>query len=225
MLIIFVRAFILYFLVVVVMRMMGKRQIGQMQPFELVITILIAELAATPMENTAIPLINGIIPILTLLGVQVIVSYLSIKSESVSNIICGKPSIIINKGEIVQSELRRLRINMNDLLEQLRLKEYPNLSDVEFAIMETNGNLSIIPKTSKNKVVLEDLKIDKQQEQLPVTIILDGKLLTKNLDSTDHNMDWLNQQLRKNNISKIEDVFFAFFSSTKEFHIQKRQIS
>ncbi|WP_026477551.1 YetF domain-containing protein [Alkaliphilus transvaalensis] len=225
MLILFIRAFILYFIVVVVMRMMGKRQIAQMQPFELVITLMIAELAATPMENTSIPLINGVVPILTLLSVQVIISYLSIKSESVSNIICGKPSILINKGQIDQSELRRLRINMNDLLEQLRLKDYPNLSDVEYAIMETNGDISIMPKVGKTQVLLEDLKIDKQQEQLPVTLILDGQLLTKNLHNAGFNEDWLTQQLRKNNVSKINEVFFAFLTSNREFHLQKKQIS
>lgn len=221
----FVRAFILYFLVVVVMRMMGKRQIAQMQPFELVITLLIAELAATPMENASIPLLNGVIPILTLLSVQVIVSYLSIKSETISNIICGKPSILISKGVVDQSELRRLRINMNDLLEQLRLKDYPNISDVEYCIMETNGDISVIPKTGKAQVSLEDLNISKQQEQLPVTLILDGQLLSKNLMNAGFNEDWLEQQLRKHKIDKIDEVFFAFLTSSKEFHLQKKQIS
>ena len=223
MLIIFLRAFILYFLVVVVMRMMGKRQIAQMQPFELVITILIAELAATPMENSSIPLISGVIPILTLLSIQVLVSFISIKSEVFREIVCGKPSILINKGKIVQSEVRRLRINMNDLLEQLRSKDYPNVSDVEYAILETNGQLSIIPKPDKRQVNVSDLRIQTEMEELPITLIVDGKLIEKNLKRTGHKEVWINQQLKKANINKIEDAFFAFLSTDGIFHAQSKE--
>lgn len=223
MLIIFFRAFILYFLVVLVIRMMGKRQIAQMQPFELVITILIAELAATPMENSAIPLISGVIPILTLLSIQVIVSFISIKSEIFREIVCGKPSILIDKGRIVQSEIRRLRINMNDLLEQLRSKDYPNLSDVEYAILETNGQLSILPKSHKRQVNVSDLNVKAEAEELPVTLIVDGKLVEKNLKKTGHNQDWLLMQLKKRNIDKIEDAFFAFLSTDGVFHGQGKE--
>lgn len=206
------------------MRMMGKRQVAQMQPFELVITILIAELAATPMENSSIPLIYGVIPILTLLSVQVIVSYLTIKSEKFGELICGKPSLLINKGNIVQSEIRRLRINMNDLLEQLRGKDYANLSDIEYAILETNGVFSIIPKTTKRAATLEDLNIEAKQEELPVTLIVDGKIMLNNLQKTGQTEDWLIDKLRMNNIDRIEDAFFAFLSSNREFHAQKKQM-
>ncbi len=223
MLVVFFRAFILYFLVVVVMRMMGKRQIAQMQPFELVITILIAELAATPMENSSIPLISGVIPILTLLSIQVIVSFLSIKSETFREVVCGKPSILINKGNIVQSEVRRLRINMNDLLEQLRSKDYPNVSDVEYAILETNGQLSIIPKADKRQVNISDLEIRPEKEELPITLIVDGKLIEKNLMKTGHRVEWVQQQLKKANIKKIEDAFFAFLSTEGDFHAQQKE--
>ncbi len=223
MLVIFFRAFILYFLVVIVMRMMGKRQIAQMQPFELVITILIAELAATPMENSSIPLISGVIPILTLLSIQVIVSYISIKSETFREVVCGKPSILINKGKIVQMEVRRLRINMNDLLEQLRSKDYPNVSDVEYAILETNGQLSIIPKADKRQVNISDLQITPEEEELPITLIVDGKLIEKNLKKTGHRIEWVQQQLKQAGINKIEDTFFAFLSTEGDFHAQQKE--
>ena len=222
MLIVFTRALILYLLVVVVIRMMGKRQIAEMQPFELVITIMIADLAATPMENTGVPLINGIIPILTLLSVQVIVSYISLKIESVREIVCGKPSVIIDKGQIVESELRRLRINMNDLLEQLRSKNYPNVSDIEFAILETNGQFSIIPKAEKRGVVTEDLGIAVQAEELPITLIIDGKLIPKNLQTSGYDKQWVIKQLKEKNINNIEDVFFGFLSSESIFYAQKK---
>ncbi|QUH25508.1 DUF421 domain-containing protein [Serpentinicella alkaliphila] len=225
MIITFIRTLTLYFLVVVVMRMMGKRQIAQMQPFELVIAIMIADLAATPMENTGIPLLNGVVPIITLLSVQVIVSFISIKSEVVREIICGKPSILINRGKLVQSELRRLRINMNDLLEQLRGKDYPNLSDVEFAILETNGELSIIPKTSKRTVIVQDLNLKVQQEELPITVIVDGNLLYSNLQKTGRDEKWLHRELKKQGLESIKDTFFAFLSSEGEFFAQKKDLN
>ena len=223
MLIVFTRALILYVLVVVVMRMMGKRQIAEMQPFELVITIMIADLAATPMENTGIPLINGIIPIVTLLSVQVIISYISLKFEKVREIVCGRPSIIIDKGSIVESELRKLRINMNDLLEQLRAKSYPNISDIEFAILETNGEFSIIPKAEKRTVTVEDMGLTVQPENLPITLIIDGNLIAENLISSGNNKKWMLKELQKKNISGIEDVFFAFISSEGIFYAQQKE--
>lgn len=224
MLIIFTRAFILYFLVVVVMRVMGKRQIAQMQPFELVIMIMIADLAATPMENAAIPLINGVIPILTLLSVQILISFLSLKSESLRELICGKPSILIYKGKLDQKELRRLRINMNDLLEQLRGKDYPNLHDIEYAILETNGELSLFPRTEKQQIHREDLKIYPPQEELPVTLIVDGQLIRKNLTKAGHDEKWVIKQLKKADIDSIKDTFFAFISSDSKFYAQKKQL-
>lgn len=220
MLIVFTRVLILYGLVVIVMRMMGKRQIAEMQPFELVITIMIADLAATPMENSGVPLLNGVIPIVTLLSVQVIVSYVSLKSEIFREIVCGKPSIIINKGNIVQSEVTRLRINMNDLLEQLRSKNYLNLSDVDYAILETNGQFTIIPKAEKRNVITSDLGIAVGPQELPITLIVDGQLIEKNLQKSGHDRQWVMNQLKKENIEKIEDVFFAFLSSERIFYAQ-----
>ncbi|ABR50408.1 protein of unknown function DUF421 [Alkaliphilus metalliredigens QYMF] len=222
MIVIFIRAFVLYMIVVIVMRMMGKGQIAEMQPFELVITIMIADLAATPMENTSVPLINGVIPILTLLSGQVIISYLSLKSTKFRGLICGKPSILIHKGRIVQSELRRLRINVNDLLEQLRSKEYLNLSDVEYAILETNGQLSIMPKPDKRGVITSDLAVAVQQEELPVTLIIDGKVNQNNLKRAGYDMSWLLKQTENEGIKGLHNVFFAFISSEGNFHAQEK---
>ena len=142
MLVVFARTLILYVLVVIVMRIMGKRQIGQLQPFELVIAIMISELASVPMQNTGIPLINGIIPILTLLVAQITMSFISLKSTKARGVICGKPSILIENGRINEKELRKEMYTINDLLEQLRIKNFQNIADVEFAILETNGQLA-----------------------------------------------------------------------------------
>ncbi len=223
MFIVFTRTLLLYLLVVVVMRMMGKRQVAQMQPFELVIMIMIADLAATPMEDVGIPLINGIIPIIVLLSIQVLTSYFSLKSESFRDFVCGKPSILIHKGRIDQSEMHRLRININDLLEALRNKNYFNISDVEYAILETNGQMSITPKADKRPVVVADMNVKSKEEELPVTLIVDGKLNDNKLKKAGYDKIWLMNQLKKQNINKIEKVFFAFLSSDKVFYVQEKK--
>lgn len=223
MFIVFIRALLLYLLVVIVMRMMGKRQVAQMQPFELVIMIMIADLAAIPMEDMDTPLANGIIPIIALLSIQVLTSYLSLKSERFRDFICGKPSILIHKGRIDQSEMHRLRININDLLEALRNKDYFNISDVEYAILETNGQMSIIPKADKRTVITADLGIVVQEEELPVTLIVDGKLNDNKLKKTGHDKKWLMGQLKKQNIDKVENVFLAFLSSDGVFYAQEKK--
>jgi len=195
-----------------------------MQPFELVIMIMIADLAATPMENAAVPLVNGVIPIITLLTAEIIISYISLKSEGFRKIICGRPSIIINKGNIEQSELRRLRININDLMEQLRSKDFYNINDVEFAILETNGDLNIIPKPSKRPIVTEDLSLMPKPEELPVTLIIDGKVNQANLRISGVNWEWVEKNLRDNGIDRIEQVFFAFLSSDRRLYVQKKNL-
>lgn len=222
MFIVFIRALLLYLLVVIVMRMMGKRQVAEMQPFELVIMIMIADLAAIPMEDMDTPLANGVIPIIALLSIQVLTSYLSLKSERFRDFICGKPSILIHKGRIDQSEMHRLRININDLLEALRNKDYFNISDVEYAILETNGQMSIIPKADKRAVITADLGIVVQEEELPVTLIVDGKLNDNKLKKTGHDKKWLMGQLKKQNIDKVENVFLAFLSSDGVFYAQEK---
>ena len=137
---------------------------------------MIADLAATPMEDMDIPLLNGVIPIVALLSIQVFASYFSLKSEKFRDFICGKPSILIHKGRIDQSEMHRLRININDLLEALRNKDFFNVSDIRYAILETNGQISIIPNADKRPVETADLGVAVEEEELPVTLITDGKL-------------------------------------------------
>lgn len=223
MFVVFTRALLLYLVVVVVMRMMGKRQVAQMQPFELVIMILIADLAATPMENMDIPLVNGIIPIIALLSVQVLTAYFSLKNEKFRDFVCGKPSILIHKGRIDQTEMHRLRVNINDLLEALRNKNQFNISDVEYAILETNGQISIIPRADKRPVVTGDLGIMVQEEQLPVTLISGGKLNSDKLRKAGHDKKWLMDQLKKQNIDNIKDVFLALISTDGIFYVQERK--
>lgn len=220
MFIVMIRTVILYFVVVAMMRIMGKRQIGQLQPFELVIAIMISELASLPMQDTRIPLLHGLIPIITLLVLQIILSVLQLKSEKARELLCGKPSILIKNGQIDIAQLKSNRFNVDDLLEELRLKGYYNLSDIQYAILETSGQLSIIPKTELANVSKKDMNINAKQEQLPVILILDGCIHNSNLETIKQDEDWLNKNVRKNGAKSTDDVFIALLDSSGKFYMQ-----
>jgi uncharacterized membrane protein YcaP (DUF421 family) len=222
MLILPVRTLILYLLVVLIIRIMGKHQIGQLQPFELVITIMISELAAIPMQDTEIPLLNGIIPILTLLFIQISLSLLSLKSPLVRKIICGGPSILIENGKINEFELVRLRYSLSDLLEQLRLKSIPNIADIEYAILETSGKLSVIPKSQKRPVVPADLSLETTYEGIPVLLIVDGKLQGENMKKFNLSEAWLLTELKKFNLRSWNEVFLASLDSSGNVFLQPK---
>lgn len=220
MLVIFARTLILFFLVVITMRIMGKRQIGELQPFELAVAILISELAAVPMQDTGIPLVNGIIPILTLLIAQISLSFISLKSTKARGIICGRPSILIENGKIKEEELRKEMYTLNDLLEQLRINNTPNIADVEFAILETNGQLSIIPKSQKRPVIAEDLNVPTKYDGLPLDLIVDGNVNYENLNKAHLNQAWLEDELRKFGVDRLKDVLFASLDSQGKLYYQ-----
>lgn len=215
-----IRTLILFTVVVVGLRLMGKRQIGQLQPYELVIIIMLSALAAIPMENTGVPLLSGLFPIFTLLVAQVGLSYISLKSERVRGIICGTPSVLVENGKIIEEELSRLRYNINDLLEQLRSKNMPNIADVEFAILETSGQLSVIPKSQKRPVVPADINLPTTYEGLPVTLIIDGHLFHKNLTKINLNADWLKSELKKFGVKSFKDVLFASLDTEGKLFFQ-----
>lgn len=220
MLIVVLRTLILYIVTFVLLRIMGKRQVGQLQPYELVIIILVADLAAIPMENTGIPLLRGLVPILVLFVAQVTLAYISLKSETARSLISGKPSVLIENGLIVESELRRLRYNINDLLEQLRQKNVANIADVEFAILETSGQLSVILKSQKRPVIPEDLNIPTKYEGLPAALITDGHISRENLKKVNLNSEWLRDELAKFGINDPKDVFFASLDTQGNLYCQ-----
>ncbi|NLK51363.1 MAG: DUF421 domain-containing protein [Syntrophomonadaceae bacterium] len=209
MILVIIRTLILFTVTFIFLRIMGKRQIGQLQPYELVIIIMISELAAIPMENTSIPLLGGLIPIFVLFVVQVTLAYISLKSEKIRGIICGKPSILVENSKINEEELSRLRYNLSDLLEQLRSKNAPNIADVEYAVLETGGQLSVIFKSQKRPVTPEDLSITTKYEGLPTTIIIDGHVNEDNLKKINLSLAWLQGELSKFGINNVKDVFFA----------------
>jgi uncharacterized membrane protein YcaP (DUF421 family) len=188
---------------------MGKRQIGQLQPFELVITIVIAELAVLPMNNLGIPITNGIIGILMLLAVEVLISLLVLKNERIRALVCGTPTVLINNGRLLPEAMERLRVNVNDLLEQIRSKEYPNVSDIAFAVLENNGALSVIPKADITPPTARDLGRAVTQPLFPVTLIADGNVNLNNLKLAGLTLDTLLSQARSQQITDLREVFFA----------------
>ncbi len=197
MLITFIRSIFLYIIVLIVMRLMGKREIGQLQPFELAISIMIADLASTPMADAGIPLTNGIIPILALLVMHLIISILNIKSIKARQILCGKPSILIYRGRIDEKMLRKERFTVNELEERLRGSNVVNIGDVEYAILETSGQVTVIQKPEKKNVTVEDMGIKTEYEGLAYDLVLDGKIMYENLKILKKDIQWLENQVSK----------------------------
>jgi uncharacterized membrane protein YcaP (DUF421 family) len=174
---------------------MGKRQIGELQPSELVVAILISELAAIPMQETGIPLVSGIIPILTLIACEIILSSITLVSVKMRQWITGKPSILIKKGQIDQKEMWRLRFTLDDLMEELRLCGYMGPDEVDFAVLETNGKLSVFPSCQNKPVTAGMMNLSCPEGGMPVTLICDGFLSLPSLDSAGKDMVWLQNTL------------------------------
>lgn len=223
MLLIMIRTLILYALVVIALRLMGKREIGQLQPFDLVVILMISDLAAIPSENMGIPLMAGVLPIIVLLLTSIFLSILEMKSIRARGILNGTPSILIERGRIIEKELVRNRFSLTDLLEELRMGNVPNIADVEFAVLETNGKVSIVPKSLKRPVTPEDLNLQPAYEGLPLTLIMDGKLDQANLAHSQKDLKWLENELKKQNINHIEEVFFASLDSSGNLFIQEKE--
>lgn len=197
MIITFFRSIVLYIIVLIVMRLMGKREIGQLQPFELAISIMIADLASIPMADIGIPIFNGIIPILGLLAMHLIISLLNLKSMKAREIICGKPSILIYRGKINEKVLKKERFTINELEERLRANNVFNLGDVEYAILETSGQVTVIQKPEKRNTTPQDFKIVPEYEGIPYDLVVDGKIMHANLREIGKDYNWLKKQVEK----------------------------
>lgn len=219
MLITFFRAIILYILVLVVMRLMGKREIGQLQPFELAISIMIADLATIPMAETGVPISNGIIPMSGLLVMHLIISMINIKSTKAREIICGKPSILIFRGKIDEKVLRKERFTINELEERLRDNSIFNIGDVEYAILETSGQVTVIPKPNKRGTTPEDFNIEPKYEGIPYDLVVDGKVMYENLDKIGKNYVWLQKQTKKFGIQP-EEALIVTIDGDNQFYCQ-----
>ncbi len=222
MLLTFIRTIILYIIVLVVMRFMGKREIGQLQPFELAISIMIADLATLPMAEPGIPISNGIIPILGLLVMHIIISLINMKSVKMREIICGKPSILIFRGRIDEKALQRERFTINELEERLRGQNIFNISDVEYAILETSGQVTVIQKPNKRTTIPEDFGIEPQYQGIAYDLIVDGKIMKENLQKLDKDYNWLVKQVEPFGIMP-EEALVATIDASGNFYCQEKE--
>ena len=221
MIITFVRSIILYILVLLVMRLMGKREIGQLQPFELAISIMIADLASIPMTDTGTPISNGIVPILGLLVMHLLISLINIKSIRARQIICGKPRILIYRGKIEEKALIKERFTINELEERLRAQNISNLGDVEYAILETSGQITVIEKPNKRTTIPEDFGIMPDYEGIPYDLVIDGKIMNENLKAIGKNYVWLKKEVNKFNINP-EDALVVTFDGKGQIFCQEK---
>lgn len=210
---ILIRSVLLVCFAILAMRLMGKRQIGQLQPFELVIAIMIADLASTPMENLDTPLWHGIVPLFTTVALHQLLTYLSLKSQWLRVFFSGRPTVVINDGKINYQALEKLCFNLNDLLEELRSGGVLTPSEVGTAIMETSGKLSVFPRSSSRPVTPQDLNISTGYEGIPLTLVMDGKLEKSNLPLCGRDSEWLMKHLKRLGFQGIQDVLLCYIDT------------
>ena len=223
MLVIFFRSIFIYIIVLIVMRLMGKREIGQLQPFELAISIMIADLATMPMSNSGIPITNGIIPILGLLVMHLLISVINLKSTKIRKLICGKPSLLIYRGKINEEMLRKERFTINELQERLRDKDIMNFGDVEYAILETSGQINVIQKPNKRNSIPEDFGIEPEYEGISYDLVIDGVIMEDNLKILGKNYQWLKKQVEKFGF-KPKEALIVTIDGKVQFFCQKKEL-
>ena len=219
----FVRTIILYLLIIAGIRLMGKRQVGELEPSELVLSLIIADLASVPMQDYGIPLLTGIIPILTLLSLTMILSVLTMKSIRFRALMCGRPSVVVRNGLVDQKEMRRNRLTVDELLEELRAKGYTDLATVQYAILETNGQLSVLPYANQKPPTAQQLGICPQEGSLPLVVISDGRLLEHNLKALGRDRVWLERQLKQRKCPDIQGVFLLIVDQSNGIYLARKE--
>ena len=214
------RIFLLYFFTLLSLKAMGKRQVGELQPIELVVILIISEMASLAMQSNDIPLTNSLIPIAILTVIQIILSLINLKNEKLRALICGRPSVIIKEGFVNENEMRKLRMNINDLLEQLRSQGYFDVSVIDYAVMETNGKLSVLPKMQNRPVETGDMNLALPKEIPGSLLILDGHINQNALKDMNKDRIWLEDVLKKHNITNSKNIFIAGLDLKGKFFYQ-----
>ena len=217
----YVRTILLYLVLIAVVRLMGKRQIGQMEPSEFVVTMLVANLASIPMQDGAIPLYSGLVPIVTVLGVELVLSALSMKNLRLRKLLCGKPVILIENGNILQKNLQKTRITIDELTGHLREKDVLDLQSVQYAILETNGNLSVFPYPKERPASARDAGVQARKQYLPVTVISDGSLLEENLQKAGKDARWVQRVLQQQQATVAETWLLTVDGGDKIVFLRK----
>lgn len=222
MLISFFRAVILYLALILAVRLMGKRQIGQLEPTEFVVAILIADLASVPMQDEGIPLLSGLIPILVVLALELLLSVLVYRSVPLRRFFCGKPVILMENGKLRQADLKKTRVNPDELVEFLRLQGITDLSTVQYAILETNGSISALLYPKYQPASAKDAGVQASPQELPVTLISGGRLLRENLALSGRTEVWVREQLRNYNCT-VRDVYLLTVEPSGRLYLSIRQ--
>ena len=202
-----VRTVILYLLIILGIRLMGKRQVGELEPSELVLDLIIADLAAVPMQDFGIPLLAGVLPILTLLCLTMILSVLTMRSVRFRAVLCGRPSVIVRDGKVDQREMRRNRFTVDELHEELRAQGIADLSTVKYAILETSGRVSVLPKAAEQPVTAGQMGLSPKEPGLPVVLINDGRLMERTLKAQGLDQNWLKARLAEHGVETASQVF------------------
>ena len=211
----FARTVILYFLIMIGLRLMGKRQIGELEPGELVLTMMISDLATVPMQDFGIPLLAGVIPILTLLALSMLLSQLSLTSLRFRALACGTPSILIREGVLQQEAMRKNRYTLDELLEELRGQGITGVEEVKYAVLENSGHLSVLPWAKSQPPTAEQLGVKTGEDvTLPVVLVNDGRLLRRNLEARGLDEAWLREALRKEGLSSHREAFLLTVDET-----------
>lgn len=218
----YLRTVLLYGILVLVLRVMGKRQIGQMEPTEFVVTMFVANLASLLVENVDLPLYAGIVPIATVLGLELVLAGLSLRSVKIRKLLCGKPVILIENGKILQENLRKTRITLDELTGHLREKDVLDLRSVQYAILETNGNLSVFPYPKEKPASAKEAGIAVKAQHFPITIISDGKLLEENLSVAGKDKKWVDRVLAEKKVSR-EDTWLLTVDSADKIVFYRRE--
>jgi len=214
----FFRTVILYTLLIIGIRLMGKRQVGELEPTELVLALIIADLASVPMQNFGTPLFNGIIPIVTLLALTTAMSVLTMKSIRLRALLCSKPAMIVEHGKLCQDAMRRTRLTIDELLEELRMQNVTDISTVEYAVLETNGRISVLLYPEHQSVTAGQMQVSTQPLWYPLVVVSDGRLMRENLTRLGFTEDWVRAQLLQRGIQKVEDVFILLADRTEKIY-------
>lgn len=222
----FLRTVILYFLIIVGLRLTGKRQIGQLEPIELVLTMTLSDLASVPMQDFGIPLLSGVIPIVTLLALSTLLSWCSMRNIRFRSLACGEPAIVICNGKLQQDIMQQNRLTLDEILEELRIQGISDITTVKYAVLETSGQLSVLLYAAEQPATPQQLGVSVEDDvTLPTVLINDGRLLAKNLKKVGLNDKWLFKQLEEKHITRTQDVFFMTVDENRQVVLVEKEKS
>lgn len=222
--IVFIRTVIVFVVLILSMRIMGKRQLGELELSEVVVAVLISDMASHPLQDIGIPLLNGLLPVIVLLCCQILISGAIVNSVRFRAFICGRPSILVENGKIIQREMKHNRFTVDELTEDLRKKGFTDISKLKYAVLETDGTLNALPYASEKPPSAAQLNIDAEDFSIPYSIISDGRVVTHNLIKSGHDIQWLNTQLSSRNINSPKDVYYMTVDNLgKVYFLAKEQ--